>query len=473
MICKCKVGARFLSTVATALAAAVAAVLPVGNAAWAAENKGNEAGGDRAVRLLKVIPVPGTNANVTNGKLYSFDISWVDQETQTYYLADRSNAVIDVVDAKMGIFAGQIPGDFAGVAVVGGVVSNAQSGPNGVVTGGHCLFATDFRSGMGGRVVSFDLTAAFPPPVVSSVFTGGNGRADELAYDPNATNPEALLLVINNADTPPFGTFITVNKATCGLTVGTKVLLDTAHGVDAQNGAEQPVWEPATGKFYVSIPQIGSTVSHGGVVSIPPNGTTWTVLGEGIDFCSPAGLTVGPKTDLFVGCNTVFDTAGNVWSPTGTVAAAPNDVIIDAETGAIDARILSAGAGDEVWFNAGDGNYYATGSGSPFRPIAVVGTPPAPQTAQGSTPLAVVDAKDQKLLQLVTTFNVPAVGTGNSSTQHPAATAHSVAANAENNHIFVPLGANNAFSAFAVPNGGAVPDCETGCIAVFGHPDED
>jgi hypothetical protein len=41
---------------------------------------------------------------------------------------------------------------------------------------------------------------------------------------------------------------------------------------------------------------------------------------------------------------------------------------------------------------------------------------------------------------------------------HPAATAHSVAANAETNHVFVPLGANNVFS-----------NCLTGCIAVYGR----
>jgi hypothetical protein len=169
---------------------------------------------------------------------------------------------------------------------------------------------------------------------------------------------------------------------------------------------------------------------------------------------------------LFVGCNTVYDTAGNLWSTTGTVTAAPQDVIIDAKTGKIEAHVYGVGAGDEVWFNAGDGNYYATGSGSPFRPL-----PSA--TAQGSTPLDVVDAGEKRILQQVSTFNVPAVGTGNSTTQHPAGTAHSVAANAANNWIFVPLGANNAFSAFAVPGGGPVSDCETGCIAVFGHPDED
>src|SRR5262245_53579702 len=65
-----------------------------------------------AVRLLKTVPIPGTDANPTapapNGKLYSFDISWVDQSTQTYYLADRSNVAVDVVDAKTAGFIGQI-----------------------------------------------------------------------------------------------------------------------------------------------------------------------------------------------------------------------------------------------------------------------------------------------------------------------------------------------------------------------------
>src|SRR5712691_4496551 len=124
-------------------ALATAALLLVGTTVWAdgkgQGGKGNEAGDDRGVRLLKVIPVPGSKANVTNGKLYGFDISWVDQVTQTYYLADRSNAAIDVVDAKTDTFIGQIPGGFKGVVVVAGVVQNGQSGPNGVVSGGHCL----------------------------------------------------------------------------------------------------------------------------------------------------------------------------------------------------------------------------------------------------------------------------------------------------------------------------------------------
>ena len=70
-------------------------------------------------------------------------------------------------------------------------------------------------------------------------------------------------------------------------------------------------------------------------------------------------------------------------------------------------------------------------------------------------------------------YNVPALLMGFASGLHSVGTAHSVVVDAENNHVFVPLGANNAFSAFAVPGHGPVPDCETGCIAVFGHSDED
>ena len=42
------------------------------------------------------------------------DISYVDQATQTYYLADRSNKAVDVVDARTGQFLTQILANFKG-----------------------------------------------------------------------------------------------------------------------------------------------------------------------------------------------------------------------------------------------------------------------------------------------------------------------------------------------------------------------
>jgi len=212
------------------------------------------------------------------------------------------------------------------------------------------------------RVVTIDLRT---DTVVSTVSTGGadNLRADELAYDPT----DGLLLVVNNADTPPFATLIHVNKMTGALTLGARVTVDAAHGVDAQNGAEQPVWDPGTGRFFLSIPQIGPNVKDGGVVRIDPV-TAVVEHTFPVEFCSPAGLTLGPNEDVLVGCSTVFDTAGNVWNPTGTVTAAPKDVILNVVKGSTK-DVPGAGAGDEVWFNSGDGNYYATGSGSPFVPF--------------------------------------------------------------------------------------------------------
>jgi len=418
------------------------------------------------VKLLKTIPVPVSAVNGTAGALYSFDISFVDPATQTYYLADRSNKAVDVVNAQTDTFVTQIfPNNghapFAGfVPCSPAAGANDCAGPNGVVAAFPWLFVTDAPS----RVLTFDLRTS-PPTTVSEVFTkaGEKTRADELAYDPR----DGLLLVINNASDPPFGTLIQVNKTTGALSVVTNIDFDAAHGVDATNGAEQPVWDPDTGKFYLSIPQIGPTLSHGGVVRISTTGTVEATYP--VEFCSPAGLALGPKQGLLVGCNTVFDTAGGVW--TGNAdrdinSAKPRYVILDAKTGNTAKILFDVGPGDEVWFNKGDGNYYTASSGSPLVPNAI--TPPrspvgtataAPvNVSQGAAILGVIDAEKQTLLQLVPTLNVPA-RVAPAPNPHPAGTAHSVAANSQNNHVFVPLAANNAF-----------PDCLKGCIAVYGRP---
>ncbi len=410
------------------------------------------------VRLLKTIPIPGTAANATNGKLYSFDISFVDELTQTYYLADRSNKAVDVVDAKTAAFIGQISVSPPFAGFVPTATCNAAggancSGPNGVVAAYPWLFVTDG----GSRVVNIDLRTCQSGMTNCQIAPGGDvvtaagdpNRADELAYAPGP----GILLVINPNGKMPFGTFISVNKTTGALTVGKKITFTAA-----TNGAEQPVWNPHDGRFYLSIPSISGTPaapgSTGAVYRIDPNTATFETAAE-IDECGPAGLTLGPNQDLLVGCNAVYGFDGNVWDPTKNITANPREVILDAQTGIIEATVFGVGAGDEVWFNRGDGHYYTTGSGSPLRPTLTT-------AAQGASVLGVIDALSNSLDQLVPTFNVPAVGTGNSSTEHPAGTAHSVAANASNNLVFVPLPANNVFL-----------DCLTGCIALYGRSDND
>lgn len=418
------------------------------------ENSAREGKNDRAVRLLATVAITPTTANTTAGALYSFDISWVDQETNTYYLADRSNKVVDIVDGKTLKLTHQISGGFRGFTACSPPAgANDCAGPDGVATSHNCLFVTDAPS----RVVSFNKTTL---ALVNAVNTDPKEptRADEFAVDER----DSLIFAINNAADPPFGTFITFNPTTCALTPPTaadKLPFNAANGVDATNGAEQPIWDPGTGKFYLSIPQIGANVQDGAVVRIDPH--TKKVDGSfKIEFCQPAGLTKGPKHDVLIGCNTIFDTAGNPWSSTKNVTAAPIQVILDVVTGK-QVQVAGVGVGDEVWFNKGDGNYYTASSTSPLRPQVGQGQTGA-LTAQGAAILGVIDAKDKTVLQLVPTFNVPAVPPTGAPTVHPAGTAHSVAADAKSNRIFVPLAANNVF-----------PNCLTGCIAVYWHGDED
>ena len=126
---------------------------------------------------------------------FCFDISFVDQTNQTYYLADRSNAAVDVVDAKTGASSRKLPHrrHSRGSSSTAGRRQQQISGPDGVATDeiGKCLFAGDGPS----RLVSF----RFPAARRSAISTGGTSRADEMAFDPR----DRLLLVVNNAETPP------------------------------------------------------------------------------------------------------------------------------------------------------------------------------------------------------------------------------------------------------------------------------
>src|SRR5271166_7185600 len=169
------------------LAAAALTLLPLGSAAWGQAADPNAP----ALRLINTIPINGTAGNRAT-KMYSFDISWVDQVTGLFYLADRSNAAVDVIDTT-GAFTGK-PDSMYGQTgrnpaftpgFAGDTGNTATSGPNGVVSASPsssqaaCLFATDSPS----RVVSFNTSVSFTA-AVTALSTGGQARADELAYDP-------------------------------------------------------------------------------------------------------------------------------------------------------------------------------------------------------------------------------------------------------------------------------------------------
>jgi len=419
----------------TMLCLLLAGLLGIG-ALWVDAALADERG---AVRLLTTIPVPGSPTNAS-GKMFVFDISWVDAATQRYYLADRSNAVIDVVDAKNDVFITQIAAGFAGFTG-----SNDTSGPNGVVVfgrpGHQCLIATDANS----RIVAIDLQTG---TMVNAVSTGGAPglRADELAFDPE----DNLVLPVNNADDKPFATLVKVNPQTCALTQPANVEgVDRITFTDATNGAEQPQWDPRLHRFLISIPEVNGPGGTGpdGAVKVINQHTATVEKTFPVKVCQPAGLAIGPGHDALVGCSVIFNTAGAAWTGlTDPKTAAPIQAILNVKTGDVDA-VPGVGGSDEVWFNHGDGRYYTASRANP-------GAVPNGKNPTTDPVLGVIDAESGKLIQLVPTFNTP-----NPTSPPPRGSAHSVAVNRHNNQVFVPLPANNVF-----------PNCLTGCIAVYGTP---
>jgi len=346
--------------------------------------------------LRGVIAVPGN-------PLAAYDISWVDQATQMYYLADRSNAGVDIINARNNTFVGLVPG-FVGADPRG----NDFSGPNGVlaIQSQHQVWAGDGPGPAGNSSVKvIDLTAS-PPQVIDTIHTNGARRSDEMAYDPR----DHILAVVNNADDPPFLTLISTRPPR---EVLRRITFDAAlgqpFGVHAfTGGLEQPVWDPETQHFYLSVPALDVVAEHGAIAVINPRTGRLTQLFR-VNDCAPAGLTLGPRQHLLIGCS----------DPSRTI-------VIDAD-GAIVREILEIGGSDEVWFNPRDERYYLAARDNPSGPV-----------------LGVIDAEDNTFVTRVSTaFN-----------------SHSVAVNERNSHIFVPL---------TRPRPNHVPPDPNPCVA-FGGP---
>jgi DNA-binding beta-propeller fold protein YncE len=254
--------------------------------------------------------------------LQSFDISWIDQGSQRFYLADRGNGNgqgrIDVIDTSRSTFLYSIPTSpaetgFAGIltAVTPGCTI---SGPNGVVA---IPLLNQLYVGDGDSTVKVvDLAAK---AVVATIPTGGNCRADELAYDPL----DHIIMITNPSDNPPFVTFISTD---------TQSVLGRYTYPSTQVGLEQAVWNPQTYRFLISVPAIAPS-TQGSVDEFDP--LTMKMTNSYKIGCSPAGLALGPLQRTMTSC-------GNV---------------LDARSGSI-LGAVTLPAGDEIWFNPGDNRYY-------------------------------------------------------------------------------------------------------------------
>src|SRR5579863_996339 len=147
------------------------------------------AGAREGVGLVGQLTIPGDTIS-------SFDISYVDDDLGIYLLADRTNKAIDVVDVAGNQVIGQLASPTA--PFQGFTGNNNTSGPDGVITVDHSqVWAGDGDS----TIKVFD---AFSGSLITVIKTGGTSRADELCWDPK----DHLVMMANDADTPPFVTLI-------------------------------------------------------------------------------------------------------------------------------------------------------------------------------------------------------------------------------------------------------------------------
>jgi len=415
-----------------------------------------------------------TGIFIPGNPLRSFDISWVNPDRGEYYLGDRSNAGIDVIDTHTLKWKRTI-GGFVGIVLNPNpphAVDNNHSGPDGVTSHGRWLYAGDGNSTL--KVIDLDA-----PPMAAlqqSISTGGTTRVDEMAL----TTEGDLLLAANNAEDPPFATLFAANgddedddhsghHAKSHVKIITKVTVD-ASIIPAGFGLsmEQPAWDPKTRRFLVSVPVIannpsgcnygqlaGAITCDGGVVVINPetlskptatvgafNAATNTGV-VALQKCGPNGASVGPDDNVLLGC---------------TPQNNPSDVItlaINAQTKA-QTPIANITGSDEVWFNKGDGRYYLGAS----RDCTVPGSP-CPAASQQTAVLGVIDAEANSLIE-----KVP-----------QSSGSHSVAADSELNRIFVPQVAPASVVGVGgdttTVGAGICGQATNGCIAVYRHGDHD
>src|SRR5712691_5744282 len=408
-----------LAAILAAPALLGAGALAISGTALAGPCTGPGAPATKQTKCLTAVQIPGK-------PLRSYDISWVNPHRGEYYLADRSNAGVDVIDTKSLTFIRTIGGFVGAKLRANGTVNNDISGPDGVVTHGRWLYAGDGDSTL--KVI--DLDAHDATAIKQTLFTGGATRVDEMAL----TGDGETLLTANNAEDPPYGDLFAANgdRHTSAVVLLTKVLIDNAI-VPAGFGLsiEQPAWDPTTKRFYVSVPVIannpagcnfngdaGPITCDGGLLVVDPatvSGGT-AVIGAfnpatntgvvKLHACGPNGATVGPHDNLLLGC-TPANNPSNV-----------STLVINAATKNF-ANIGNITGSDEVWFNKGDGRYY-TGSN---RNCRIAGSP-CPTAGTQAAVLGVIDG---------TSVLIETVPQSSGS--------HSVAADSKRNLIFVPQSA--------------------------------
>ncbi len=320
------------------------------------------------------VPAPANNTacpstGATSTGLASFDISFVDSELGLYFLADRTHCSVDIWNTETNALVAQVNG-FAGITGT----NFDEAGPNGVLT---VVTPTVKQAWVGNYPSEVEIIDLTTNAVIKTISTGGTKRADEMAYDPK----DGIVVVANDADSPPFLSFIS--------TTAPYPILGTITFSTATNGLEQSAWSPRTGLFYLSVPELGGVLDSGVIAVIDP--TTRTIIKSYPTGCEPAGLALGPEKFAYVGCSDKSTEQINLAS------------------GHIMKVFPQFNSTDEVWFNPEDGHYFGAAGNNVVNNV--------------STPvLGIIDGQTRKFDQVISTVKGD----------------HSVAADSDNGHVYLP-----------------------------------
>ncbi|SAK67871.1 hypothetical protein AWB75_03288 [Caballeronia catudaia] len=321
-----------------------------------------------------------TNIAIPNASSppFSFDIGYA--EAGRYYLADRNNKAVDVVDTKSNALLAQITGSFAGVGATTDV-----SGPDGIVgiTGTNTLYVGDVDSV---KVVDTNALKTIKTIAISN----SGSRVDEGCYDPD----DHLVMFASPGETPPYVTIL----STTTQAVVSKLVFNGSSGLEACT------YDSTTKNFYIN--NDGTTANPDGELDViaassVSSGTLKISKAFPLGKCSPTGLALGPNSDILVGCD---PSAGN---PLITL-------ILDRNTGAQLASVPFGGV-DQLTYDSASNRYFL-----PARHYVSSGT----AAASGFSPqMAVIDGTTRQLLYKV------AIGAG----------AHSVAVDGALGQVYVPF----------------------------------
>jgi hypothetical protein len=286
------------------------------------------------LQAIGVVELPGK-------PLTSSDIAWVDPGTERFYLADRSNSGVDVIDAENDTWVGRVLG-FAGVTPAG-------NGPNGVlVTPSRTLWAGDAPA----KVQAADVDPGSPnylkivrtvdvsTPACNDGKTNNCNRADEVGFDPKDHKVLAAIDQPNSAATAmpiaPYAALINTN------TYGVQFV--TIPNITIGGGLEQPLWDGELSVFFLTVPSVGNPASGSGEIAII-NPKTGVVKGSyATPGCGPTGEVLAPFQRLVVECG------GKL-------------LILNAHTGELITTVPGVPA-DELWFNSGDDLVYSASGGT-------------------------------------------------------------------------------------------------------------